>query len=164
MHSTTGGAAGRSRVGVGGVDALPTLGARLRAARLALGAREGGALLSQTDFAERVGDVLGATLHQTRLSRFESDAAVPTVDEALALAVAAGVSVCWLAYGLDVAAVEALTDDELAVLLAQQERALEQKAETGKADDGDVFPPTRGRERMPVRPPAVPGPARGRRR
>jgi transcriptional regulator with XRE-family HTH domain len=80
---------------------LSSFAARLRSARLALGARRGAAV-SQTEFSALAQPYLGATLHQHRLSRLESGNALPSIDEALALAVAAEVSVSWLAYGLDV--------------------------------------------------------------
>lgn len=84
-----------------GADANPqpsTLGFRLRQARLRVGMQEA-RRVSQDEFAARVATMLDASFHQTRLSRLESNVAEPTPTEVLACAVAAQVSVLWLAYG-----------------------------------------------------------------
>ena len=78
-----------------------TLGWRLRAARLTLGAQRGEAM-SQEEFALQVSAHIGAPFHQTRLSRLEKNLTDPTLAEAMACATVAGVSVAWLAFGFDV--------------------------------------------------------------
>jgi transcriptional regulator with XRE-family HTH domain len=77
------------------------LGWRLRSARLGLGARQG-RTVSQEEFAKLVQDTMQQPFHQTRLSRIESNAAEPTLPEAMACAIVASVSVTWLLYGIDV--------------------------------------------------------------
>jgi hypothetical protein len=95
-----------------------TLGFRLRQARFRVGMQRA-RRVSQDEFAARVATMLDASFHQTRLSRLESNAAEPTPTEALACAVAAQVSVLWLAYGFAPPA-----PSEVAALLVEQRACL----------------------------------------
>ena len=87
---------GRGRPAIG--PATDTVGFRLRATRLRVGAEQG-AMLSQAGFAHGIAARLGTPFHQTRLSRLESNEVEPTLAELLACADLGGVSVTWLAYG-----------------------------------------------------------------
>lgn len=103
---------------------LAALNQRLRAARLALGARRG-MTVKQSEMVSMLAPYLPSPMNQVRLSRLESGSAIPTIRETLAIAVVAGVSFTWLTLGVEVRLADgASPPEELERLLAAEAEAL----------------------------------------